>query len=247
MTSPKIVLVTLRRNAHTCESYEAERQRCQWLTDPRVAELPAEMLAGLDAPRDVVRARSNAVALVLSRFPEATHILWHDDDVVAPSLQTPARLLASSHSVVGCPVPRKKIVRWGNEREACDFTYRVEGDDGATVNMQADDSGCVAVDGLPFGLLLTSTAALRMLVERHREELWYRDGDIEGVAIFQLLLTETRMAPDGSRFRNLLSEDYSFCTRWRNVGGQIHMLLDPCAHVGTHRFTGHIDGLKHVR
>jgi len=248
LSSPKIVLVTLRRNALGSESLEAERQRCQVLTDPRVAELPLDAIAaGLDTAFDIVRARSNAVALVLRLYPDATHILWMDDDVVAPSIQTFARLLRTGYDVVGCPVPRKKIERWGNEREACDFCYRLQGEDGGTHEVQADEKGCVEVDALPFGLMLTSTHALRFLVAKHREALWYRDGGHEAVAIFQLVMSEPRTAPDGSRFRELLSEDYSFCSRWRADGGKVHMLLEPCAHVGAHRFTGHVSGLRYVR
>jgi len=246
--SPKIVLVTLRRNALGSESLEAERQRCQVLTDPRVAELPPDAIAaGLDTAYDVVRARSNATALVLRLYPEATHVLWWDDDVIAPHIQTIAHMLRTGYDVVGLPVPRKKIERWGDERSACDFCYRLQGEDGGTHEVTADDKGCVEVDALPFGLMLTSTHALRCLVAKHRDELWYRDGGNECVAIFQLVMSGERKAPDGTRFRELLSEDYSFCARWKALGGKVHMLLEPCSHVGSHRFTGHVSGLKYVR
>lgn len=245
MSGPKIVLLTLRRDAITCESVESERQRIQLLTDSRVVELPPEAFrAYLDAPRDVVRARSNAVALVLRHHPDATHVLWWDSDVIAPSLGTVARLLASKHDVVGCPVPRKKISRWSEN--PCDFAYRLAGEDGGTIAVQPDSSGCIEVDALPFGLMLTSAHALRYMTAHYRDELWYLDGGFESVAIFQLLLTETREGPNG-RFRELLSEDYSFCSRWKALGGKVHMLLEPCSHVGPTVFPGHVSGLKHVR
>ncbi len=238
-----IVLVTLRRSSISCESVEAELMRNRLLTAPDAAELRAE--AYLNTTRDVVRARSNAVALVLRDFPEATHVLWWDSDVVPPSLNTIARLYQSNYEVVGCPVPRKKIERW-NEREACDFTYRVHGEDGATVDRQPDEHNCVEVDALPFGLMLTSTRALCEMTERYWDELWYTDGGLEAVALFQLMLHGEQHTSQG-RFRQLLSEDFSFCERWRVMGGRVHMLCEPCAHVGEHVFRGYVEGLRHVR
>lgn len=246
--APRIVLVTLRRDAITCESVQAERQRCQLLTDSRIVELPPESIAAyLDAPRDVVRARSNAVALALRHYPDASHVLWWDSDVVLPSLAVVSRLLASGHDLVGCPVPRKRIERWGDEREASDFCYRVTGPDGTTVRRQPDAHGCIDVDALPFGLMLTSAHALRAMVAHYRDELWYTDGGFEAVALFALWFETEKRAPGGVRWRQLLSEDFSFCARWRALGGRVHMLLEPCSHAGVHLFTGHVSGLKHVR
>jgi hypothetical protein len=244
----KVVLITLRRNAHSSESLEAERQRCALLVDPRVAELPADAIAAaLDTSRDVVRARSNAVACALRVYPELSHILFWDDDVILPSLQTVPRLLNTGYDVVGLPVPRKHIARWGDERTACDFCYRLQGEDGGTHEVQADEKGCVEVDALPFGLMLVSAGALKSMITQYREELWYKDGGHEAVALFQLVLSITRSAPDGTRFRELLSEDYSFAYRWRAMGGKVYMLLDAASHVGSHVFRGHISGLRYVR
>jgi hypothetical protein len=244
----EIIMVTPRRDGITCESIESERQRAQWLSNSRVTELPPEIqVKVLEAPYDVVRARSLAVAHAMREFPEALGILWWDSDTIAPSLQTPTRLLASGHAVVGCPVPRKKIVRWGNEREACDFAYRMHGADGGTVTVSADEHNCVEVSALPFGLMWTSMPALRRMIDFYRDDLWFTEGGQEAVALFALKMTTQQRAPDGTRWRQMLSEDYSFQERWRVLGGKVHMLLEPCIHVGSHRFVGHLDGLKHVR
>jgi hypothetical protein len=244
----RVILVTPRRDSVTCESVQSERQRMALLSDPTVAELPEELkVTALEAPHDVVRSRSLAVAHVLRTYPGAEGILWFDSDVVAPSLQTFGRLIDSGHDVCGCPVVRKKIERWGDEREACDFAYRVYGQDGQTESVKADVKNCIEVSALTFGLMWTSMTALRALVDHYRDELWFCEQGIEAVAIFALLITPQATAPDGSRFRQLLSEDFSFFERWRNIGGRSFMLLEPCAHVGSHVFRGHVKGLKYVR
>jgi hypothetical protein len=46
------------------------------------------------------------------------------------------------------------------------------------------------------------------------------------VGLFQLMF----------RYGELCSEDYSFCYRWRDLGGDIWMLDDTAAHVGAYRF-----------
>lgn len=244
MTPPSVILVTIRRDL-TSPSYEAERQRAQFLMTPGIAEFSVP--AGLDAQGDVVRARSNSVAMVLNEYPTAKYILWWDDDVIAPSMMAIEYMIKSGYDVVGLPVPRKKIERWGSEYEAVDFAYRCSGIDGETKRVEADARGCIEVDALPFGLMLTSLHSLRTLCERHYDELWYRDKGREAVAIFSLMLTDTKRDPKGHLFRELLSEDYSFCERWRATGGKVHMMLHPALHVGQHVFRGHLAGLKHAR
>lgn len=256
MTRPRVVVVTLRdaHAEHATTYLRPEQMRGQLLRDPSVTGLdPAEYVGQFDAPGDVVRARSNAVAYVLRELPDATHILWWDDDVVPRSLETVGRLVRSGHDVVGCPVPRKRVERWGEadphwrgEADAYDYAYRVDGLDGGTEARTADVRGCIEVDALPFGLMLTSTRALRAMTGQYAD-LWYTHAGARVAALFQLLLTEPRTAPDGSVHRELLSEDYSFCARWRDLGGHVHMLLDPCTHIGGHAYRGHFAGLRHCR
>jgi hypothetical protein len=111
--------------------------------------------------------------------------------------------------------------------------------------MRAESTGPIAItpdqtaeiDGLPAGFLMIRRHTLESMVERYRGELEF-DDEVDGklvptVAIFQLLI----------RGRKLLNEDYSFCYRWRDMGGKVHLLMDPASHVGSHVFRGHISGL----
>lgn len=249
--NPRLALVTIRDDrADVARCHlRPEQMRQALLRDPTVADLDADVFQGtIDAPGDVVRARSNAAAMVLRDRPDVTHILWWDDDVLPASLATVGRLVRSGHDVVGCPVPMKRIARWDQgEPCACDYPYRVAGADQKTEIRTADAHGCIEVDALPFGLMLTSTAALRRMVEHYAGRLTYRHEGKPIVALFQLLLTPEVIGPDGQPWRELLSEDYSFCRRWRQIGGTVHMLLDACSHVGGHVFKGDVRGLAHCR
>ncbi len=42
-------------------------------------------------------------------------------------------------------------------------------------------------------------------------------------ALFQPILATISEGPEGSEYKMLWSEDFSFCERWRRIGGQVHL------------------------
>ena len=226
------------------------------------AKLVAPGLLGY--PADLVRARSRAVRL--ARDAGATHVLWLDDDTV-PKRGAVAAMLASGHDVVACPYPRKRIhwERMGHampgedhEKHAYDYAFHLHGADGGTARLEVRN-GCIAVDRMGMGCMLTSMRALDAMTEHFRDELWMVDV-VEGrhydlVALFQLVMTETTTY-NGRPFRILLSEDYSFCDRYNRMRearpelglGSPQMLVShPADHVGGHLFKGAHEGLVYAR
>lgn len=191
---------------------------------------------------DVVRRRSRMVRAFLATT--CTHLLFVDDDIEF----TPAAvfgMLASGHDVVACPYPKRDGVDWASleKRRALEHdAHRLEHlaykyalalrEDQPTFNI--DERLCAEVAGVALGCALISRAALERMVVHFGEELGFSDEGRPTVALFQLLI----------RGGSLLSEDYSFCRRWRDMGGTVHVYLgdgSPVTHHGTYAYRGHIE------
>jgi hypothetical protein len=194
---------------------------------------------------DIVRSRSRFVADFLAA-PEYSHLLFWDADVVGEPAQIAAcisGMLRARRAIVGVPYPKKAlhlgdVLERGTTSAALRYNYQ------ASVAGRIDDQGCLRVDRVAGGFTLIARSCLEQMVDhyRHSPELVYDDefdGTIpkrETVALFQLIL----------RDRVLLSEDYSFCTRWTDLGGEIHLYLGPGSpldHVGGYRFRGDLQGI----
>lgn len=186
---------------------------------------------------DLARARSRAVHVALTKQSDWDWILWIDDDVAFDSQIVPRMLAiaeANDYDMIGAPYPRKRI--------PAQFPYKP-----LSAN-QAVKNDCVEVDTLAFGFVLTARSMLETMCDAYSSE-WFTDmhtgTPTEVIALFKQVHTqETKIAnPDGSvmRYRELYSEDYSFCHRWRKIGGKIYMYVgegSPLGHVGNHVFEG---------
>lgn len=183
---------------------------------------------------DLARARSRCVWWALQR-PFDWLLFW-DDDVVPKDTKIVPDMIAAAenggHDWLGAPYPRKRI--------PAAFPYKPLQSQTEVVDE------CAEVELLAIGFTLISQRCLALMVDHYREEDWFTDGHDaanphETVGIFKQVTTDTITRPDGTRFRELYSEDYSACYRWRAMGGQIQMYVgpgSPVAHVGMHSFEG---------
>ncbi len=184
---------------------------------------------------DVVRARNRLAQTVLDTT-DATHVLWWDTDTFVPDVQgTLDAMLASGHDVIGAEYPRKRKPR-------------------ASVGVPLAGElarSMVEMSAIGFGFTLTSRIALQAvsadgyidvlsngdriktvnrfgLAYRHLEgnEGLCAGADVDGYCENEMSLVE------------LVSEDYSFCLRWRQQGGRIFMLTPPTPlqHMGMHAY-----------
>lgn len=209
-----------------------------------VAEVVPYALAFSD---DLARARSRAVYYALER-DTWDYVLWWDDDVAVQNVSVIQhmvdRMQSDGHDVLGAPYPRKRIL--------ATFPYKPL--DAALKSKRIEvKNDCVEVELLAFGFMLTSRACLQLMVDHYRESDWFSDGTPtdrrEVVAVFRQVMTDKMSLPDGGRFRELYSEDYSFCHRWRAIGGKVQMYVGPGAplgHVGMHKFIGSRDEIGRV-
>lgn len=198
---------------------------------------------------DLARGRSRCVWHALQRAQEWDWILWWDEDVVVRDTHIVPRMIARAeqdgHMVIGAPYPRKRI-------EAM-FPYKPLESEFETGRISVKND-CMMVDYLAFGFMLTHRECLSAMVEHYANE-WFFDSRVDGpshetVALFRQVMTEEKMLPDGRRHRDLLGEDYSFCWRWRQMGGRVAMYVGegaPLGHVGGHIFTGKHEELGRFR
>jgi hypothetical protein len=190
---------------------------------------------------DIVRARSRLVRAFLAD-DAFTHLLFWDVDVTAPAAQLAVALAGMAHAskaMVGIPYPKKSVHldRVAAAGVPAAHGYNIKKEAPSAV----DGTGCVEVDGLGLGFMLIERACLGTMVLEYSRELSFLDEvvgpngpeELETVALFQLMFRNGR----------LLSEDYSFCQRWRDLEGSVHMYLGPGTpldHVGGYKFTGDI-------
>lgn len=238
--TPRILIATpVDGNPATATVSHGYHQKVRELIQSGAITVPSN----LTFADDLARARSRCVWYAL-QIPEWEWVLWWDDDVVPHDITIVNRMIECAEwhgvNVIGAPYPRKRI--------PAQFPYRPLDKDIASGSMPFEN-GAVPVEWLAFGFMLTSRHCLECMVEHYKEE-WFTDGHDsnnphETVALFRQVMTKTEMVtmPDGTRrrHRELLSEDYSFCHRWRQMNGTILMYVgegSPLAHVGRHSFTG---------
>ena len=190
----------------------------------------------------VERARNILVARFMQS--DATHLLFIDADIGFKP-ETVFRLVESGKDVVTAVYP-KKALDWNQvkaklaagEKEpvyqmGLDFNINI-----AHERQSVDSNGFVQVLDSATGFMLIKRAVLERMNEHYRKEL-YCVNDIMGqnikdyVAIFACMIDE--------QTRRFLSEDYSFCRRYQQLGGKIWAdIATPLAHIGTSLFHGDI-------
>jgi hypothetical protein len=225
-----------------------------------------EILAGrMFTSCDLVRARSRAVQQFLVH-ETATHLLHWDSDVVgnrSDLVRILDGMLASGHDFVGVPYPRRGI-NWTRiaaralesqptvaelQAEAYDYPYSFGRSESGEAERVEVTAWCVPVEHIGFGFTLTSRACLEKMWNAYAPTLSFGDL-VDGqptwtVALFQLLLPPQQAHPPYA-IGSLLSEDYSFCQRWRDIGGSVQMYVGPGSplhHVGSSVFRGSPEGL----
>lgn len=87
----------------------------------------------------------------------------------------------------------------------------------------AFDSGLIEMRWLSSGCWCLSRKAAEKMEEKYRAELQYDgDGLVAGDKMMGLYIPMLIKRTEGEKtFRKYLSEDWSFCERWKNIGGEI--------------------------
>lgn len=208
--------------------------RLQEACEARGIGLHVELLAS-DAL--ITRARSRLAAGFLAH-PQATHILFVDADIgFAP--ENVFRLLDSGKEVVAAVCPLKHV-DWEKARAAA--KAGVEDLQAAAIGyvvrfIPTPDNSVEVEDGIAkvayggTGFLMIRREALQRIADAHPELRAVLDDGSEAVMVFDTLLE-----PETGQH---LSEDYAFCRRWRDLGGDIWADVEArLTHVGHAAYTG---------
>lgn len=120
------------------------------------------------------------------------------------------------------------------------FMFRSALDDGG--ELQGDPAtGLVEVWGMPGGFVRCK----RHVIERmaaHYTDLVALDPSSPGGTVCRMFDPYWYRTPEGNR---VLSEDYAFCQRWRDIGGKIYMDASiSMAHIGTKAYMGRLGGFQ---
>jgi hypothetical protein len=190
----------------------------------------------------ITRARSRLAARFLAHG-QATHILFCDADIgFAP--ENLFRLLAADKPVVGGVYPLKAI-DWDKARAAAkaDAPDLLAASLGYVIRFIPTPDHSVSIeDGMAkvayagTGFLLIQRSAMQRIVDAH-PELKAKMGDMgDKLADEAVMVFETMIEPQTGQY---LSEDYAFCRRWQDLGGEIWADMEArLTHVGAAAYSG---------
>ncbi len=212
------------------------------MTEVSVALANAGFAVGLAtvSVSDLVLARNYLASVALR--DGCSHIFFVDSDMCFPG-DVVLRLLNADKDVSGLIYTRRMldlddVVRLAREKpdathgevisKALDFVVRLPTE--ATFN-----SGFAEVEGLGMGGTLIKTSALQIMVDKGMAEPRGMPVALTKTALNLYGFFDLWITPQGER----LSEDYSFCFRWRECGGTVWGLdTGQVEHVGDFTYIG---------
>ncbi len=188
----------------------------------------------------ITRARAS----LLSQFLDdanATHLLFIDADIGFEPEQV-LRLIECGADICAAVYPIKRI-DWQRMKSALEgaqpnpaaslqYAFEVENPDAVVAN-----SGFIKVRYAGTGFLMIRRAALQHMCAHYPQLRYKRDHSIDAATASdnRFALFECMIAEDGT----YLSEDFAFCKRWSDIGGEIWADLDSrLHHVGPLTFCG---------
>ena len=189
----------------------------------------------------ITRARASLLAQFLSDAA-ATHLLFLDADIGFEPEQV-LRLITCDADMCAAVYPVKRIdwerVKRSIETAAPDpaaaalrYVFEVENPDAVI-----ERAGFIKVRYAGTGFLMIRRGALEAKCARHPELQYRREhaADDGADSDKRFALFESMIAADGT----YLSEDFAFCKRWTDMGGEIWAdLRSTLSHVGPMTFRG---------
>jgi hypothetical protein len=187
----------------------------------------------------ITRARASLLSQFLDD-PSATHLLFVDADIGFEPQQV-LRLIECGADVCAAIYPIKRI-DWDKVKvsieaacpdpAAAALRYVFEVDD---PNGVIEKGGFVKVRYAGTGFLMIRRQALERMCAQYPQLRYKRDHSLDAASDNRFALFECMIADDGT----YLSEDFAFCRRWTDMGGEIWAdLKSALNHVGPMTFRG---------
>lgn len=177
---------------------------------------------------NIPKARNTLAARFLAT-PGFTDAIYIDDDM-GWSANSVLRLLASDKPVIA-GVGRKKVDKPNSDPNVwcCHF------DASAAEGLVQDEMGAIRLPRVGTGFIKIAREVFERMIAAHPD--WKREGDPEMEAAVKANYYRFFKFDDETE----LGEDYYFCERWRELGGEVW--IDPSivlSHVGEKAWTGKI-------
>ena len=189
----------------------------------------------------ITRARASLISQFLDD-PAATHLLFIDADIGFEPEQV-LRLIECGADMCAAIYPIKRI-DWDKVKTIMDagrpnpaaaaLNYVFELDD---PNAVVEKRGFVRVRYAGTGFLMVRRQALEQMCARYPQMRYKRDHSLDAATASdnRFALFECMIAEDGT----YLSEDFAFCKRWTDIGGEIWTDLNSrLSHIGPMTFCG---------
>jgi hypothetical protein len=192
----------------------------------------------------ITRARANLMTLFLDD-PSATHFLFVDADVGFQPNQV-FRLIESGADVVAALYPIKRV-NWDKAKRAIetnkpnvpaaslDYVLEINDPDNVTVV-----NGFTRVRYAGTGFLMIRRHVFEKMCAAYPSLQFFREHSVDALAGSpnRFALFECMIDPNSKTY---LSEDFAFCQRWTDLGGEIWADLESrLDHVGPSVFHGDI-------
>jgi hypothetical protein len=197
----------------------------------------------------IPRARNILTAMFLEDT-SSTHLMFIDADIEFEP-ESIVRMLAMDKDVIAGAYP-KKTINWNMVKSAAsrgeenlstfgaDYAINLKVEPGT--NRVRTHMGAVEVLDASTGFFLVKKQVVQRMTEAHPELFYKNDSSIDPkFNPYCYALWDTMIDP---RDRRYLSEDYTFCRRWQDMGGEIW--VDPNTklnHVGSYTFEGNLNNL----
>jgi hypothetical protein len=189
----------------------------------------------------ITRARASLISQFLDD-PEATHLLFIDADIgfepdqVLRLIECGAEMCAAIYPIKRIDWAKvKSIVEAGRpDPGAAALKYVFEVDDPDAV---VEKSGFIKVRYAGTGFLLVRRQAIERMCAQYPKLRYARDHSVDAATASgnRYALFECMIADDGT----YLSEDFAFCKRWTDMGGEIWAdLRSKLQHIGPMAFNG---------
>lgn len=176
---------------------------------------------------DIGLARSHIISEFLRG--DASHLLMIDDDMTW-DISALHRLVFADKDLVAVAGPKKRF--------PLVFAASLTDEAGEPLSLTLDqETGTAEVSHVGTAFMLISRSCAEKMRDAY-PELEYDGGD--GKVCWGLFLQAIQA-------RRYMPEDFSFCERWRRIGGKVYICPDvPLGHIGSHEFRGDLwsNGMK---
>ena len=170
---------------------------------------------------DIAELRNMVLSVWYDTMPGSSHLLFVDDDMGFPP-ELILDMLTFNEPVVGAIYPKRSMSRiW------C----------GSGIDAGEYRPGFIEVEGVGAGILLIQREAVSRMIERYPDQIgdYMLVDDMKAIGAKRTL----RFFDCVQTLKGKVSEDISFCRRWREIGGVVWASVAyEIQHVGPWSFSG---------